>query len=336
MKIGGCNTDEKVFVIAEIGNNHEGDFDLAKHLIQLALECGADAVKFQTIVPDRLVSIEEEARIQQLKGFQFSRNQFELLHRHTLERGMQFLSTPFDLGSVEWLDALVPAFKIASGDNDFWPLIDEVVKTGKPIIVSLGLGQTSMTEEIMRKVSGNAKIHGVPHPEIAFLHCVASYPTPSDEASLGSITKLSSKGLTVGYSDHTLGIKAAELAVAAGARIIEKHFTLDKQHSDFRDHELSSDPSELKALIDSIRNIEKMFAAGKTGVQPCEKNNEKALRRSVAANKDLSAGSLVERKDLCWLRPRVGFKPGEESLIEGKTLRKSIGKGEAFTHSHFK
>ena len=112
MKIGGCNTDEKVFVIAEIGNKHEGDFDLAKHLIQLALECGADAVKFQTIVPDRLVSIEEEARIQQLKGFQFSRNQFELLHRHTMERGMQFLSTPFDLGSVQWLDALVPAFKL--------------------------------------------------------------------------------------------------------------------------------------------------------------------------------------------------------------------------------
>ena len=166
------------------------------------------------------------------------------------------MSTPFDLAAIEFLDPLVPAFKIASGDNDFWPLIDRVVRTGKPLIMSLGLGQLAKVDEVIEFVTASAGKHGIPVPDLALLHCVASYPTPPEAAGLAGVHRLMGRGVTVGYSDHTLGIRAAELAVAAGARVIEKHFTIDKNHSEFRDHQLSADPADLKALVVTIREIE--------------------------------------------------------------------------------
>jgi sialic acid synthase SpsE len=336
MQIGKHNTDDKVFLIAEIGNNHEGDFDLAREMVRSAAEAGADAVKFQTVIPTRLVSHTDEKRIKQLARFQLTCDQFGELSRQAEACGIAFMSTPFDLEAVEFLDSLVPAFKIASGDNDFWPLIDRVAQTGKPLIISMGLGQTENAQTLIDFVEASASKHGISVPEIAFLHCVVSYPTPPEQAGIAGITRLARSGVTVGYSDHTMGIRAAELAVAAGARIIEKHFTIDKDQSDFRDHQLSAAPGEFAALVRAIREVEILLGDPTKMMKECETDNETLVRRSIAAARDIAVDKTVTLGDLCWVRPRAGLKPGEEDSICGRKLTKAIAHGEAFTLAHFK
>ncbi len=321
MLIGNHNTDDKVFLIAEIGNNHEGDFDLACEMIQLAADAGADAVKFQTIVPERLVAPSDTLRVEQLRRFQFTQDQFSQLRDVAVASNVVFMSTPFDVAAIDWLDPLVPAFKIASGDNDFWPLIDRAAKTGKPLIISMGFGQSQHANKLVQFVNDAWSKHGVTDGQIGLLHCVVSYPTPPQEAALAMLRHLDLPAVTIGYSDHTIGIRAAELAVAAGARIIEKHFTIDKNHSDFRDHQLSADPSELTALVDAIANVEQLFGREGVVTQACETKNEMLVRRSIAAVRDMDVGETVRWEDLCWLRPRRGLKPGEENLVCGRMLR---------------
>jgi len=335
MKIGKRDTSDRIFIIAEIGNNHEGDFSLAIEMVQMAAEAGADAVKFQTIVPTRLVSEADEKRVRQLTRFQFNPNQFEELSQQAEASGLAFISTPFDLEVVEFLNPLVCAFKIASGDNDFWPLIDRVTQTGKPLIVSMGLGQAGNAQAMIDFVEKSAKKHDRQVPEIALLHCVVSYPTPPEQAGIVGVTRLAQSGLTVGYSDHTMGTRAVELAVAAGARVIEKHFTIDKNYSDFRDHQLSADPKEFATLVKSIREIEMIIGDEDVIVQTCEADNETLMRRSIAAKRNISVGEMIQEEDLCWLRPRTGLKPGEETVICGRRLTKAIVQGEAFTLTHF-
>ena len=335
MQIGDFDTDDKVLIIAEIGNNHEGDFGLAKEMIDAASEAGADAVKFQTIIPNRLVSVREQKRIKQLQKFSFNRDQFFALKERADEKDVMFLSTPFDLEVVEWLNPIVPAFKVASGDNDFWPLLEKIGLTGKPVLLSLGLGRIQDASDIasfFKKVWLDAEI---PFPGLAFLHCMVSYPTPDEEANLRNILKIEFDDVTPGYSDHTLGIKAAELAVACGARIIEKHFTLNKNQSDFRDHQLSADPSELKALIKAIADVEKFLGNNVKEVGKCEKENKVIVGRSIASTRNICAGETISISDLCWVRPRLGLKPGEENKIIGKELKNSIGEGDFFSSSHF-
>ena len=335
MKIGEFDTDKKVFIIAEIGNNHEGDFNVACEMIEAAAGAGADAVKFQTIVPDRLVSIKDTKRVEQLSSFAFNQDQFRGLHDLASENSVMFLSTPFDIDVIDWLDDLVPAYKIASGDNDFLPLLDRVSQTGKPILISLGLGKINELNEIRKFLELKWTSYNLLNPGIGFLHCVVSYPTPDDQAFLSNISKIKYESVTPGYSDHTLGIKAAELAVANGARIIEKHFTLDKNFSDFRDHQLSADPHDLKLLVESIRNAEELLGINKSDLQECEKSNEYVVRRSIATNRNMECGEIVSKEDLCWLRPRNGLRPGEEDLVVGRKLVLSIREGESFTQSHF-
>lgn len=335
MKIGEFDTDKKVLVIAEIGNNHEGDFNVACEMIEAAAEAGADAVKFQTIVPNRLVSKKDTNRVDQLSKFTFSQDQFRELHDLANHLSVIFLSTPFDLEVVDWLDSIVPAYKIASGDNDFWPLLDKVARTGKPILVSLGLGKIKEFNEIREFLDSKWTSYNFLNPGLGFLHCVVSYPTPDDQAFLANISQINCEDATPGYSDHTLGIKAAELAVANGARIIEKHFTLDKNFSDFRDHQLSAEPHEMKLLVQKIRKAEEMLGISESFLQDCEKSNEYAVRRSIATVRKMERGDIVSKEDLCWLRPRNGFRPGEEGLVVGQTLVKAIEEGEIFTPSHF-
>ena len=335
MQIGKHKTDEKVFIVAEIGNNHEGDFGLASEMILLAADAGVDAVKFQSIVPDRLVSHKDKNRINQLARFRLTAEQQLKLSQQAEANGIAFMSTPFDLETVGFLDSIVPAFKIASGDNDFWPLIDCVTQTGKPLIISMGLAQTNDAQSVIDFVEASAGGHGISTPEIALLHCVACYPTPPEQAGISGIAQLARFGVTVGYSDHTMGVRAVELAVAAGARIIEKHFTIDNNHSEFRDHKLSADPEEMKALVKSVREIEVMMGGKDVFVQPCELANEKPMRRSISANRNISAGEIVQEKDLCWLRPRRGLKPGKEDFVCGQKLTKPIAYGEPFTLEHF-
>ena len=327
MRIGEQNTDEAVYVIAEIGNNHEGDFDLAKEMIVKAAEAGANAVKFQTIVPDQLVSAADEKRIAQLTKFQFSAEQFGQLSEHARAHEVDFLSTPFDLGCVEWLNDLVLAFKIASGDNDFYPLIDRVARTGKPMLISMGFGRAAQAEQLRDFVEGAWKKHGIESGQLGFMHCVVSYPTPIEQAGLSQIQHLKLDRVTPGYSDHTQGIRAAELAVAAGARVIEKHFTIDKNYSDFRDHALSADPVDLRELIAKIREVETMLGPHQAIMQACEEPNQDLVRRSISVQRDLEANEVIRAEDLCWVRPRGGLAPGEEAAVVGKRAKLAIPKG---------
>lgn len=331
MIIDGFDTDRKVLVIAEVGNNHEGSCSLAEEMIGAAAEAGADAVKFQTIVPERLVSPQDTRRIAQLSRFRLSYDDFERLADAARRRGVLFLSTPFDTESVAVLEPLVPAFKIASGDNNFAPLLDTVARTGKPILMSCGIatlaelrGSVAAIRQTWRRLS----IDG----QLALLHCVASYPAPVEEANLLAMRCLIDEfKCDVGYSDHTLGIEAAMLAVAVGARIVEKHFTLDKNHSDFRDHQLSADPMDMAVLVRRIRAIEVLLGREQMVRQRCEEGSAKSLRRSIVASHDLRPGTRLSWRDITWLRPAGGLPPGREAILLGRMLKVPLKAGQMIT-----
>jgi sialic acid synthase SpsE len=328
LKIGKFDTENHVFVIAEIGNNHEGDFTRAQEMIREAARTGVDAVKFQPIVPEKLVTSVDVDRLKQLKSFQLDWAQYEALSEEARSRGVIFFTTPFDLDSVQFLNTLQPLFKIASGDNTFFPLIESVASFGKPAIISTGLADLALLDEIYQIWTENAG-----GADLAFLHCVASYPVPLAQANLGAISTLKSRypDVTIGYSDHTLGIEAATLAVGAGARIIEKHFTLDKNLSDFRDHQLSADPHEMSALVEAVGRANSLRGTGVKESQPCENVTATAIRRSIAAARDLTTGGQIVPGDLTWLRPGHGIAPGNEKELIGRRLRFAVRKGEIIT-----
>ena len=327
MKIGEINTKEKVLVIAEIGNNHEGSYTLAEEMIGIAVEAGADAVKFQTIIPEKLVSIQQKKRIKQLKKFQLSYDEFTKLSKVAKNEGAIFLSTPFDIDSALFLNELVPAYKIASGDNDFYPLIKVIAEIGKPIIMSTGLMNL---DEIEKSVLFIKNIWKKNHnkEELALLHCVSTYPTPLENANLLAINELEQIADIVGYSDHTSGIEAAVLSIAFGARIIEKHFTIDNNYSDFHDHQLSLNPTEFKKMVFQIRIVEKILGSGKKVPTDLELKSKQNIRRSIVANHNLSAGHKIILEDLDWVRPGGGVRPGNEEKLIGKKLNRAMKVGE--------
>jgi sialic acid synthase SpsE len=331
MIIEGVDLTTDVLVIAEIGNNHEGDFGLAGEMVRAAAAAGAQAVKFQTILPGKLVSALQPARLEQLARFSFSREQFAELAGIARRNGIMFLSTPFSPDAVPWLDELVPAFKIASGDNNYDPLLKAVGATGKPVILSTGMAGLPEIEHACRIVESAAADCGK-RADIALLHCVSAYPTPPEQANLRAIQTLAGKsGRVVGYSDHTLGIDAAVLSVALGARIIEKHFTLSKTHSDFRDHALSADPAELAELVRRVRLAQTLLGSGDKILQEAEKPTAAAARRSIVAREAFPAGHLLAAGDLDWLRPGGGLAPGQESLLLGRRLSRAVARGEMIT-----
>jgi N,N'-diacetyllegionaminate synthase len=332
MKIGDFDTDERVFVVAEIGNNHEGNLTLAEEMIGLAADAGADAVKFQTFLTEHYVSSEDSARFEMLKSFELTFKEFEHLKEAADKAGVIFISTPFDISSAEFLNTIVPAFKISSGDNTFYPLIETIARFGKPIILSSGLAGIKGLEYVCALIEHIWNEECINTPDLAVLHCVSIYPVTPREANLGAIRALGKRlGCVIGYSDHTLGIDAAALSVAVGARIVEKHFTKDKKFSDFRDHQLSADPNELKTLVERIRAIEELLGTGDKIVQESEKQLESFLRRSIVATRDLSAGETVASEDITWIRPAGGISPGREELVLGKILTRNVAKGERLT-----
>lgn len=335
MRIGKIDTSERVMVVAEIGNNHEGDYSLAEKMIGAAAEAGVDAVKFQTIVPERLVSPAKRERVEQLRRFQLSYDEFDRLSEVAHKAGVLFLSTPFDVGSVEALEKMVDAYKVSSGDNTFFPLFDRICETGKPIIVSMGLTDWEETKRIRDYVHEKWASLGV-EQDLAILHCVCSYPVPDEQANLAVIGKLAELDVTVGYSDHTLGIDAAVLSVALGARIIEKHFTIDKNYSSFRDHQLSADPNDMKELIKRVRQAEAFIGSGEKKVFSCEEGSLSAVRRSIVAAHDLESGHKIIEDDLMWVRPAGGMKPGEESKVVGKVLSRRLITGDLILPEHLK
>jgi sialic acid synthase SpsE len=224
MKIGPLHTDERVLIVAEIGNNHEGSAARAADMVRAAAECGVDVVKFQTVRADQLVSRKETARFERLTSFELSDAEFAELSRLAHELGVLFISTPLYLDAVAMLEPLVDAYKVASGDNDFLPLIEKIAHTGKPVIISSGVSSLAQVETAVatvRRIWTVSKHAG----ELGVLQCVSSYPTPPEQAQLSAIPFLSQKlGCVAGYSDHTLGIDALYCSRSA----TEKHFSLDK------------------------------------------------------------------------------------------------------------
>src|SRR3989344_1278415 len=330
MRIGNWESARRVLVVAEIGNNHEGNFEVAQELVRKAAACNVDAVKFQTFKAENFVSRSDMARFERLKSFELTPEEFAELSALAHSLGLLFISTPLDLGSAAILEPLVDAYKIASGDNNFYPLIERVAHTRKPLIISTGItaiDQIRQTVDFVRREWRRADIQ---QGQLALLHCVAAYPVPMEQASLRSISYLQQQfpTLTIGYSDHTDGIEAAVLAVALGARIIEEHFTLDKQYSDFRDHQLSSDPMDMTRLITQIRAAEHMLGRVEKKLMPSEATMPAAIRRSIVAARDLPAGHVVSIDDLIWLRPAGGLSPGQEELLLGKNLTQPVQAGE--------
>lgn len=327
MRIGSFDTAEQILVVAEVGNNHEGDFGRAKELVGAAAAAGAHVVKFQTFRAERFVGRADPARYERLKSFELSPEQFGELSALARSQGLLFMSTPLDLESVAVLDPLVDGFKVASGDNDLFPLLELVAATDKPLIVSTGLcglDEVRVTADFLRarRRSGGR--------DLGLLHCVTSYPAPADQANLLSVPAMAEAfpDLTVGYSDHTMGLEACVVAAALGARVIEKHFTLDHDQSDFRDHKLSADPAELAELVRRLAAVPALLGRPGKALQPCERDLLPAVRRSAAAAADLPVGHRLSREDLMWLRPSGGVAPGAEKALFGRALTRSLKRGE--------
>lgn len=324
MRIGACDTVERVLVIAEVGNNHEGDIGRAREMVAAAAEAGADAVKFQTYRTEHYVSAADPARFSLLKRFELSQDDFITLKLEADRQGILFLSTPFDLGSAHFLNELVPAFKIASGDNTFPQLLGCIAGFAKPVLLSCGLLSQNEICNSVALLRAEWAQRGV-SPGLAVLHCISSYPAPEHEVHLNSMLPVAEAVAAVpGYSDHTLGTKAALLAVACGARIIEKHFTLDKQLSNFRDHQLSADPTEFKELMGLIRQAEVILGTTAKCLRTCETNIMPQVRRSAAMARSKPAGSALCHEDLTWVRPGGGFAPDSEASLIGRTLARNV------------
>ena len=334
MKVGSVDLDSEVLLIAEIGNNHEGDIDLAKKLINLAAESGAHVVKFQTIDPNRLVHQSETSRLKQLERFALSRQQHEILALEAESAGIMFMSTPFYLDAVSWLSEIVPAFKIASGDNNFNPLLETVALTCKPVILSTGMTSYSEVENACSLLRNTWHQKNC-CPGLSLLHCVSAYPAPYDDVNLASLDLLRELCDEVGYSDHTLGTEVAVMSVIAGARIIEKHFTIDKNFSNFRDHALSADPNDFKDLSAKVKEASKIFGKRSKTCRVSEQPLSYAARRSVVAKHKLDPGHILQLSDLEWLRPADGLPPSSTSKILGRELKRSVSKGQIITLEMF-
>jgi len=330
MQVGPIDLDRQVLLIAEIGNNHEGSYGLAEELIGEAANAGAGAVKFQTIVPSRLIAAKDTARREQLEKFCLSYEEFEKLSQVAASENILFMSTPFDIESATFLEQLVPAYKIASSDNNFWPLIDTIAKSGKPVIASTGLLNLTECIKLKEHIYAAWQLDDI-DPGLSLLHCVTQYPTPPAAANLGVIPHLAALGVTPGYSDHTLGIDAAALSVSLGARIIEKHFTISKNHSDFRDHQLSADPQELKSLADRITEIEELLGSGVKQPNESEIDVAPALRRSIVTNRDLPRDHILTQADFEWVRQGGGVETGCEDKLIGKSLVQALQCGAPIT-----
>ena len=326
---------QPVFVIAEAGVNHNGDLKLARTLIDVAVDAGADAVKFQTFHADLLAVADAPKAAYQLQTTGDSESQVEMLRRLQLpaeahrelqsyceERGIIFLSTPFDEQAVDFLDDLgVPAFKISSGDLTNSPLLQRVAAKNKPVILSTGMSDLS---EVIEAVSVlNAE--GCDNPIL--LHCVSNYPAdPADVNLLAMQTMSTAFNLPVGFSDHTEGIDVALAAVALGACVIEKHFTLDKSLPG-PDHRASLEPAELGQLVQSIRRVESALGNGRKVPAASELETAKVARRSLVAARDIPGGITLRHEMVVLRRPGTGLPPSSLQTIVGRRTLRDISAG---------
>lgn len=312
-------------VIAEIGNNHGGNVELAKQMVKAAVQAGTPYVKFQTMIPERLLAPHHPA-FEEFSREALSFDDFRTLHRFCVEQGAIFLSTPFDPESADFLEELdVPAFKIASGDLTHLPLLRHIASKHRPILLSTG---ASTLDDIDRAVTA---IRAVTDAELIVLHCTAAYPCPDDEANLAVIPMLANRyGCRVGLSDHTVGVEIGLGAVALGAVIVEKHFTIDRGLPG-GDNSMSLLPEELAFLSTGVRRIWAALGSPvrqKTATELCL---ESRLRRSLVARRSLAAGEVIRAEDVEAVRPGGGVAPSALDQVVGRRLRRGLKSGERIT-----
>ena len=324
-------TENHTLLIAEIGSNHGGDAGLARESIAVAKEAGADAIKFQMYEADRLVDNKmpvlkyinqsHATQRERFHSLQLGKEVFLELAAEAKSIGIKFLCTPFYEDAVEFLNPLVPAFKIASGDLTNQRLLKAVIATEKTIILSTGL---STPEEI------SWAVNFIPNDRLHLLHCVGAYPTPDDQVNLMTIPMLEKEyGLPVGYSDHSVGTTACIAAVTLGATIIEKHF-LPRKGIQVADKALSISIEEFKVMATEIRRIEKMRGEQKKCLQADEQYFRKTLRRSIYATEDICAGQPIRSDQIIPLRPWLAdaVSPMELEHITGRVTKRAIKAGE--------
>lgn len=325
-----------VFIIAEAGVNHNGDIHRAKHLIDVAREAGCDAVKFQTFKAEKLVTPHAPKASYQLKTTSAAESHFEMLrclelsfehhkklYDYCLKKGILFMSTPFDEDSADFLDTLgVPVFKIPSGELTNSLFLAHIARKGKPLILSTGMSHLQEVQdavEIFKKTKNK---------NFALLHCVSQYPTDPQDVNLKAMDTLAHIfHVPVGFSDHTLGIEISLAAVARGAQIIEKHFTLDRNLKG-PDHKASLEPLELKALVRGIRNIEVALGHGRK--EPASGENEvaKVSRKSLVAAQDIPMGTSLSEEHLAAKRPGTGLSPAMKPYVLGKKVKVFIRRNQ--------
>ena len=331
-----------VFIIAEAGVNHNGSLDLALRLVDAAKASGADAVKFQTFRADLLVTRSAHKAPYQERTTANGESQFEMLQRLELDAaaherlidycrqiGIQFLSSPFDAESADLLAAMdVPMYKVPSGEITNLPFLQHLARKGRPLILSTGMSTLGEVEEAVHVLQSAGA------SQLTLLHCVTEYPAPYAEVNLRAMQTLKSAlGLPVGYSDHTPGIDIAIAAVALGAEVIEKHFTLDRSLAG-PDHAASLEPVELQQMVAAIRHVEAALGTGIKSPAPCELLNISVARKSVVAARALPAGHQLAIGDLDIKRPGNGLAPKLLPALIGRTLRAGLVKDEIITWDH--
>ncbi|GEP42496.1 N-acetylneuraminate synthase [Brevifollis gellanilyticus] len=328
-------SDRPCFIIAEAGVNHNGDLELARQLVRTAAESGADAVKFQTFQAKHLVTSDAPQAAYQAENSGITESQFDMLKRLELpleafaelsrycqELGIMFMSTAFDEESADFLAALgMSIFKIPSGELTNLPLLRHIARHGKPMIVSTGMGTL---DEVFEAVDA---IRSAGNDQITVLHCVTNYPAPPETVNLRAMDVMrTALGVPIGYSDHTMGIEASVIAVAAGAQVIEKHFTLDCNMPG-PDHKASLEPADLTEMVRSIRRVEVLLGTGQKQPSQTELDVAKIVRRSVVAQASIPAGTLITEDMLVLRRPGTGIPPARFHEVPGKRALVDISEG---------
>jgi N,N'-diacetyllegionaminate synthase len=319
---------QPVFIIAEIGMNHNGDLGLAKELVYQAAHSGADAVKFQTFKSELFYS-EKYFDISERKRMELKYEWHQELKKISMDCGVEFISTPLDFQSADFLDEIgVPCFKIASCDLTNYPFIRYIAEKGKPIIISTGF---SVTGEIEKAVN---TAYNAGNSNIVLLHCISEYPAAVELMNLKAISRMEDIfGLNIGLSDHSAGNNTAVIAaVALGARVIEKHFTIDRNLQGY-DHHMSETPDTFREMAACVRTVEKAMGTGikKPTAKECERLS--GARRSLYWKDEYTAGSVIREDMFSILRPGIGLAPEKIEELTGKLIKKGVQKGELVRYS---
>jgi len=327
-----------ILIIAEAGVNHNGDLALAKQLIDLAAEAGADMVKFQTFSADRLVTRHAkkaeyqiattgsaDTQHQMLSRLELSENMHYELIAHCAMRNIEFFSTGFDIQSIDFLISLgINHFKIPSGEITNLPYLRHIGQFSKPVILSTGMATMGDIEAAIDALEQAGTVRSL----ITVLHCTTEYPTPMEEVNLRAMQSIQSAfGVAVGYSDHTAGIEVSIAAAALGATVIEKHFTLDRKLPG-PDHKASLEPDELKGMVFAIRNIEKALGDGIKRLSPSEECTRDVVRKSLVARKSIKAGEVFSTHNITTKRPGTGVSPMTWDVVMGRKSVRDFSENE--------